>query len=313
LDSRPEFYELETVEQLRALADPLRLRMIDEVTRKAMTVTQVGEAVGVPANKAHYHMRELERVGLVRIVETREKSGILEKYYMTVARDLNVPKSLLQQASPDESIAAASELVQSVMRNFMESFAHAVRTQNWDSTIHLDYNDLWMSVDEWRDASRQIKEILKPYQGGEESPERRQLSVLLLMHPTPGSAQSGGTQERPADTVAAQAAGGPAADDRPISSPTKGLIIEAGDGRGAGKRRRVIAAGTVGYSRSDLERLAEAGETLDLNILGTLSFSANVPPELVDRTIARVRHRGLINASRAVKAVLKLKGAKLQE
>lgn len=28
---------------------------------------------------AHYHVRELERVGLVQLVETREKGGILEK------------------------------------------------------------------------------------------------------------------------------------------------------------------------------------------------------------------------------------------
>jgi Ribbon-Helix-Helix transcriptional regulator family len=232
---------------------------------------------------------------------------------MTVARDLSVPKSLLQQASPDESIAAANELVQSVMRNFMEPFARAVRTQTWSSTINLDYNDLWMSPDEWRDASRQIKDILKPYQNREDDGERRQMSFLLLTHPAAGSVDNVDAQARPADTDSVSPTARPYPEDRPLSSATKGLVIEAGDGHGEGKRRRVIAAGAVGYSRDDLERLADAGESLDLNILGMLTFSANISPELVDQTIARVRHRGVLNASPAVKAVLKQKGAKVQE
>jgi DNA-binding transcriptional ArsR family regulator len=334
LDHRPETYDLETVEQLKAIADPLRLRMIGEVTRKQMTVTQVGEVVGVPANKAHYHMRELERVGLVRIVETREKSGILEKYYMTVARDLNVPRSLLQQVSADDSIAAANELTQSVMRNFMDAFAKATRAQTatssvsigavadvtrsqaWASTIMLDYNDFWMSQDEWRDATREIKEVLKPFQKRDESGERRQMTFLLLTHPVAEGVDSAeatgptGTTPHPMPTGFDERARG---DDRPHSSSTKGLIIESGDGHASNKRRRVIAAGAIGYSRADLERLVEAGEQLDLNILGALSFTSNVTPELVERTISRVRHRGVINASSAVKAVLKRKGAKVPE
>src|SRR5205823_777798 len=83
------------------------LRIVDQLSHKAMTATQIGEALDLPANKVHYHVRELERVGLVRLVETREKGGILEKYYRLVAADLQVPRALLQAVPPDESIAAA--------------------------------------------------------------------------------------------------------------------------------------------------------------------------------------------------------------
>ncbi len=95
MEEIPEVYYLETVEQLRAIADPLRLRIVDALSQRALTATMLGETLGLPANKAHYHARELEKAGLARIVETREKGGILEKYYRAVARTLNVPGTLL--------------------------------------------------------------------------------------------------------------------------------------------------------------------------------------------------------------------------
>jgi hypothetical protein len=38
---------------------------------------------------------ELDRVGLLKLVETREKGGILEKYYQPVAHEIGVNKALL--------------------------------------------------------------------------------------------------------------------------------------------------------------------------------------------------------------------------
>ena len=72
-----EQYEIETIEQLRAIADLLRLRIVDILKEKPMTVTQLGEALGQAPAKVHYHVRELEKVGLLRLVETREKGLVL--------------------------------------------------------------------------------------------------------------------------------------------------------------------------------------------------------------------------------------------
>ena len=55
----PEVYELETLEQLRAIADELRTRIAEALTHRAMTVTQLGELLGQAPAKIHYHVREL--------------------------------------------------------------------------------------------------------------------------------------------------------------------------------------------------------------------------------------------------------------
>src|SRR5579871_4132046 len=132
MDDIPETYAIESIEQVRAMADELRIRIVDQLTLQPMTVTQVGEALGIAPNKVHYHVRELERVGLVRLVETREKGGILEKYYRLVAGDLQVPEELLRAAPPDESIAATNEILQAISRDFLRAFSQALHHQSWE-------------------------------------------------------------------------------------------------------------------------------------------------------------------------------------
>ncbi len=63
-----EFYEIESIEQLRAIADMLRLRIFEILQQKPMTVTQLGEELGEAPAKVHYHVRELEKLGLLRLV-----------------------------------------------------------------------------------------------------------------------------------------------------------------------------------------------------------------------------------------------------
>ncbi len=104
-DDLPEVYELETLEQLRAIADELRTRIAEALTHRAMTVTQLGDLLGQAPAKIHYHVRELERVGLIRLVATREKSGILEKYYRAIAKGFTASKTLLSNAPSDETFA----------------------------------------------------------------------------------------------------------------------------------------------------------------------------------------------------------------
>jgi DNA-binding transcriptional ArsR family regulator len=310
MDERPELYELETIEQLRAIADPLRVRIIELIAERPMTVTQVGEALGVPANKAHYHVRELERVGVARIVETREKSGILEKYFQTVARGLSVPPSLLSQASPDESVAAATEVLQLVVHNFLTAFSHVVRTQEWDAAaINLDISDLWVTPDELRDVMGKIREVLGPFQQQRSGNGVKRISFARLTHPTVEGSAAHKSQGRSAQPVAGSDAGGGPRAVRAAHKVSKRRGVALASPVDA-RPQPVVVAGTIAYSRTALEAMVTEGRRLDLDVLGNLTFEPDVSAELVDQAIAHVRHRGVLSASPEVKAVLERKGAR---
>lgn len=91
-----ETHRITSPEQLKAISDPLRLEMLELVAEEARTVKQIAELLGKPATKLYYHMNALEAAGFVKVVETRVKSGIIEKYYRAVAESFQVDRKLLK-------------------------------------------------------------------------------------------------------------------------------------------------------------------------------------------------------------------------
>ncbi len=68
--------------------------------------------------------------------------------------------------------------------------------------------------------------------------------------------------------------------------------------------RRALTLGTQHLSRSDLEQLRDAGQTIDLKVLGLATVADDVSVELALATIASVQVLGAFRAPRAVKAAL---------
>ena len=75
-----------TVADLRALAHPLRLRMMELFAESPKTTKQVAELLGQPPTRLYHHVAALERAGLVVLKETRQNRGAVEKWYGSVGR-----------------------------------------------------------------------------------------------------------------------------------------------------------------------------------------------------------------------------------
>jgi Arc/MetJ-type ribon-helix-helix transcriptional regulator len=68
--------------------------------------------------------------------------------------------------------------------------------------------------------------------------------------------------------------------------------------------RRTLTLGTLHLGRPELERLRNAGETVDVRVLGLATVADDVSPELALATISTVEVLGAFRAPRAVKAAL---------
>ena len=68
--------------------------------------------------------------------------------------------------------------------------------------------------------------------------------------------------------------------------------------------RKELVLGLQHYSRRDLEAVREAGESLEIRVLGLASIADDVTPELARDAIASVSVLGAFRASPAVKAAL---------
>jgi Arc/MetJ-type ribon-helix-helix transcriptional regulator len=69
--------------------------------------------------------------------------------------------------------------------------------------------------------------------------------------------------------------------------------------------RKTLVLGLQNYTRRDLEAVREAGETLEIRVLGLASIDDDVDPELALETIDSLIVLGALRASPAVKAALK--------
>lgn len=73
-------------EQLRALADDVRHRIVALLRERAMTTTELAESVGLAKGTVAHHLKVLESAGLVRVVRTRRVRALTESFYGRVAR-----------------------------------------------------------------------------------------------------------------------------------------------------------------------------------------------------------------------------------
>src|SRR5215203_5279281 len=69
--------------------------------------------------------------------------------------------------------------------------------------------------------------------------------------------------------------------------------------------RKTLVLGLENYTRSDLKAVREAGEILEIRVLGLASIDDDVDPELARETISSLTMLGALRASSAVKSALK--------
>ena len=68
--------------------------------------------------------------------------------------------------------------------------------------------------------------------------------------------------------------------------------------------RKSVDLGLRHFSREDLEAARDAGQMLDIRVLGLASIAQDVTPELARTTIASLAVLGALHASAAVKAAI---------
>jgi len=101
--------EVDTVETLKALADPTRMAILSALTRSpdlpVMSVRELAAYLGEPQTKLYRHVRQLDEAGLIRVAATRMVSGILEQRYQACQRELRLSSTMLRENIDEAEVA----------------------------------------------------------------------------------------------------------------------------------------------------------------------------------------------------------------
>ena len=90
---------LSDLHQVKVLADPLRIRILEELCAEERTTKQVAQRLGEKPTKLYHHVEALERVGLIRLARTRQNRGTIEKYYVAVAKQFKADSRIFTGAA----------------------------------------------------------------------------------------------------------------------------------------------------------------------------------------------------------------------
>lgn len=181
-----DIYYITDLEQLKVISDPLRIKILWEIDESAKTGKMIADRLEIPAPKIHYHLKELERVGLVNVVRTEEKNGILQKFYRPVAKTISLEKVLphqKQEVSDDlsesfrENVLTGLEKTKSLAKKVDDAvFTARSSFMQWYTNVYLTPEQTELILGKLKD----IHEVVSPAQkeGERDGTERFHLSLL---------------------------------------------------------------------------------------------------------------------------------------
>ncbi|MFE6099746.1 ArsR/SmtB family transcription factor [Streptomyces laurentii] len=97
-DARVIVREVDDVETLKALSDPLRLAILRAMmsdVRAAHRVKDIARLLDQPPTRLYRHIKVLESAGLIKVAQTRMVSGIQESQYQVAQFALRLSRDLL--------------------------------------------------------------------------------------------------------------------------------------------------------------------------------------------------------------------------
>ena len=83
-----------------ASLDPIRTRILRELAEPG-SATQLAAKVGLPRQKVNYHLKALERHGLVELVEERRRGNVTERILRATAASYLISPAALASVAPD--------------------------------------------------------------------------------------------------------------------------------------------------------------------------------------------------------------------
>ncbi|PPI05939.1 helix-turn-helix domain-containing protein [Rathayibacter sp. AY1B8] len=141
---------MSSLDELRATAHPIRLRLLSLVTGAAMSAAEAARELQLSQATASYHFRVLERAGLVAVVETvRLRGGEAKRYrHEASGRPFNVTASV--DAGPEEERDLHLEALIEELRRRSSSRADGPQ-------LSTDA-ELWVDPEVWRRVVRHVGE-----------------------------------------------------------------------------------------------------------------------------------------------------------
>ena len=173
--------------------DPVRARLLAELA-EPRSATGLAGRVGLPRQKVNYHLRTLERHGLVELVDERRRGNCMERVLQATAASYVISPAALAAVQPDPArapdrlsarwlLALAAQLV----RDVGELIVEATRAGKRAATFAIDGEVRFASAADRAAFAEELSRTITTLAGKYHRPDSeagRTYRLVVAVHPS---------------------------------------------------------------------------------------------------------------------------------
>jgi predicted ArsR family transcriptional regulator len=188
LNELPDLYTISDLKSLRVLSDSLHRQIFEVLITQSLSAKQIGEKLGINSTKLYYHLKLMEKAGIIKVENTQIVSGIIEKSYRAVARRLQIDPSLLTSDSD-----SGKENINQVLLSTLETTKKDI-----DRSLHAHYAELeqdshviivsrqlcYLSDEQANEFCEKLNSLIKDFEGkNTNSSDMQSFSLMVVFYP----------------------------------------------------------------------------------------------------------------------------------
>ncbi|MEH6944703.1 ArsR/SmtB family transcription factor [Bacillus sp. JJ722] len=173
---------IDSYEQLRVISDPLRTKMLMYLVEQPHTGHMLAEALNLSRAKILYHLRELEKYGIIQLVNKVEKKGNILKYYQAVAKGFIPADHLLNFIETSEStrqsyLEVLNRAKTRVLTAPEKSFElNSSRVEEWNSLSMQ--TELFISKEKFLEFTKKYRELINDLKSDQTEQEKHNYYLM---------------------------------------------------------------------------------------------------------------------------------------
>jgi DNA-binding transcriptional ArsR family regulator len=179
---------------VRAASHPIRVAAFSMMAERSTSPAEVAKAIDEEVSNVGYHVRQLEKLEMIELVDTKQRRGATEHFYRAIERPL-VTADEWARFDQDERAGFSTYIVQAAMMDIARALAagtfdrrddrHLSRTpmildqQGWEDAVQLHADTLYRSLEIQAEATARMA-------GTEEERLHVYSQIYLFEAPPPG-------------------------------------------------------------------------------------------------------------------------------
>ncbi|HEX2085549.1 MAG TPA: helix-turn-helix domain-containing protein [Solirubrobacteraceae bacterium] len=142
---------------MKALAHPLRQRILIELTERVASPSELAEEIGEPLGNVSYHVRMLVDLGCIELVSTTPRRGALEHHYRAT-----VPPLFDDKTYSMIPIATRRAIVADIIKEVWQDAAAAAEANRFDEEdVHFTRHPMTLDEQGWKEVVSTLLETVE--------------------------------------------------------------------------------------------------------------------------------------------------------